>query len=333
MSRNLRHHRAKGTVPAKHSARRPSTTENSSDDDYAGVDLISDSEDDEPDVEVAEEQAIIQSAEESDADDDDAHNASRPHEDDDASSWNGFDDTIDDGGAFFEDHIARGYAPDTVNDVATFDALHGECSDDEPTRRVRFDVVEESESEDEDDMFPDIFLAQNDLDPNFRKAIESNEGNDDHIGSSDDGSYWDYHEDERRLGELENVEEHSQSASETSSSTDYESKWIAASSPSTLTDFQPTKEKRPRKISQTLPNLCLPALFCVPRLPTLMHRIPRPRPRKCPFVDRTRSVDLALAPGCTTAIDHSLPLTSRERSCSCSMHADIVNPTPRTRRR
>src|ERR1700738_3834598 len=85
MSRNLRHKQSP-PVFAQKSIKNLLASDHSSDDDYAGVDLISASEEDEPDVEVAEEQAIIESEE-----DDDNDAVLQPYNDDDQSSWVGFD--------------------------------------------------------------------------------------------------------------------------------------------------------------------------------------------------------------------------------------------------
>lgn len=210
MSRNLRH-KSEATPPKKSARRSSRTTDNSSDDDYAGVELISDSEEDEPDVEVAEEQAIIQSEEE---DDDDAMQSTpRPSLDDDQSSWDGFGDMnsqeVLGDIPFFEDHISRMDAPDHDTESAAWNATNGDDSDEESSpdipRRVRFDLSDSSStiSDNEDNIFPDIFLDQNSLDPTFRKIIENGDDNEDEPGiSSDEGSYWDF-----RGSDAENVVE------------------------------------------------------------------------------------------------------------------------------
>lgn len=209
MSRNLR--QKSSSIPAKKSVRRASISTASlslddDDDDYAEVDLITDSDEDEPDVEVAEEQAIIESAEEDNVDDNDNVSASstpRPSVDDDQTSWDGFDitsqeDVLGDNDDFFNEHIARMNAADHEADVAAWNATSG-ISDDEDTpsarRRVRFDLSDSDSalSDNEDDVFPDIFMDQSKLDPTFRKAIEAEDDNEDEAGaSSDEGSYWDF---------------------------------------------------------------------------------------------------------------------------------------------
>jgi hypothetical protein len=182
MSRNLRikYSGARKKVSSRRSSR---TTDHSSDDDYAGVDLISDSEEDEPDVEVAEEQAIIDSAEE---DDDDLHSTPRPSQDDDQSSWNGFDveseDDLGEHNPFFNEQFGRTHP--SVN------ALFEVNDNTSPTRRVRFDLSDDNTADSEDDLeglFPDIFLPQDRLDPGFRRLLERDDDQD----SSGNESYWD----------------------------------------------------------------------------------------------------------------------------------------------
>ena len=265
MSRNLRH--KSSASPAKQSARRASHhADNSSDDDYAGVDLISDSEDDEPDVEAAEEQAIIESAEE---DDGDNELADVPQPDNDQSSWNGFDDEPVLGGdeAFFDDHMARSHAPDTLTHATTYNATHGNSSDERETpRRVRFDLSASSEDED-DSMFPDIFLDQNSLDPGFRRIIESNHGIDEHMASSEDGSYWDYRGEEHR-----NVVEVPDDESDGSSG--YESGLPILGIDMQANKSQLMRAKLLKKIFQMLPSIYQHVLSfaACPKTPNLKKR-------------------------------------------------------------
>ena len=191
MSRNIR---LKFTIPsARKRSRKNSHGTDTSDDDYAGVDLISDSEEDEPDVEEAEEQAIIDSAEEADDDeddddDDDFQNTPRQSQDDEHSSWNGFEpDSEEDLGIqhnpFFDEQYARTHP--------SVDTLYTEDDDTaSPTRRVRFDLADSDSADSEDDLdalFPDIFLPQDRLDPSFRRMIEKDEDQE----SSSNESYWD----------------------------------------------------------------------------------------------------------------------------------------------
>lgn len=195
MSRNIRH-KSNLTSP-KRSARRVSkTSDNSSDEDYAGVDLISDSEEDEPEVEVAEEQAIIESAEDEDADEDDSVSTPRPSGEDDQSNWDGFSmdasqEVLDDDLHFFEDHMSRMHDPDHDIDAALWASKNATSGSPEP-RRVRFNLSDSSStaSDNDDVLYPDLFMDQDSLAPSFRRKIENDD--DDQNQSSDDGSCWDF---------------------------------------------------------------------------------------------------------------------------------------------
>ncbi|KAG0649648.1 hypothetical protein D0Z07_4062 [Hyphodiscus hymeniophilus] len=204
MSRNMRHKsQVTPTRKTNKTVRRNSTlADTTSDDDYAGVDAISDSEDgDEPDVEEAEEQAIIES-------EDDDVQTPRPSIDEDQSSWDGFEtqeEILGENTQFFEDHIARGHAPDHDTEATVFN--HGLSEEDvNVARRVHFEIPgyeaadESSDTDDEEELWPDLFVPQSSLDASFRKALESNE--DEVFGGSSDGegSYWDFHGDEPSHG-------------------------------------------------------------------------------------------------------------------------------------
>jgi hypothetical protein len=186
MSRNLRR---KQTPPVfvKKSIKKPLASYNLSDDDYAGVDLISDSEEDEPDVEVAEEQAIIESEE-----DDNDNAVLQPDNDDDQSSWAGFDldeePTFRGGDPLFNEQISRTSTPNMYAEATAWEAT--------TSRRVRFDLSDSDSSDTEVNAFPDIFLDQNSLDPQFRRTIENDYNNDNDDPLSDEGSYWDFRGDE-----------------------------------------------------------------------------------------------------------------------------------------
>lgn len=171
----------------KKSIKKPLASYNLSDDDYAGVDLISDSEEDEPDVEVAEEQAIIESEE-----DDNDNAVLQPDNDDDQSSWAGFDlddePTFRGGDPLFNEQISRTSTPNMYAEATAWEATTG--------RRVRFDLSDSDSSDTEVNAFPDIFLDQNSLDPQFRRTIENDYNNDNDDPPSDEGSYWDFRGDE-----------------------------------------------------------------------------------------------------------------------------------------
>ncbi|TAQ86034.1 hypothetical protein B7494_g5640 [Chlorociboria aeruginascens] len=195
MSKNVRH---KASTSSALKSRGPSKgAEQSSDDGYTGVDLISDSEEEEPDVEVVEEQAIIASAE--DELDDASIFTPRPSIDGDQSSWDGSalasqDAILGENTHFFDDHISRMHAPDHDTEATTWNATNGHSeyhTVSETIRRVHFDLSDSSGSGSEiDDIFPDIFLDQSSLHPGFRRIIENDDGVDEQDDFSDDG-YWD----------------------------------------------------------------------------------------------------------------------------------------------
>ncbi|KAF5020162.1 hypothetical protein F66182_7802 [Fusarium sp. NRRL 66182] len=175
----------------------PSTSSLDLSDDggYSAVEDISDSsDDDEDDVAAAEEENILDEAhvptpqpaprpqptieedveeEEEDDDDDDDDQDGLDIDEDDNVSWGGIMSEV-------EDHT------DIYQDANIFG------SDVPAERHVHFDVPSsDSDSTDtEDDIagfFPDIFVAQNTLDPAFRREIEN-----DPDESSGSGSFWDY---------------------------------------------------------------------------------------------------------------------------------------------
>jgi hypothetical protein len=178
MSRNLKYKPSK-PVPARKTAPKPSASSTSSDDDdYAELDELTDSDDEEPDVELAEEQAIIASEAagsdyEEDADDEsNDEDAPQPEDDDDnAESFNGFPDDTPTPNDFFNEQLPP-HIP----------------------RRVRFNIdideVSHSSGSDNDSSdygFPDL-MAEDELDPTFRQSIQNDDdGNDD--GSD---TFWDW---------------------------------------------------------------------------------------------------------------------------------------------
>ncbi|KAE8441766.1 hypothetical protein EG329_004324 [Mollisiaceae sp. DMI_Dod_QoI] len=174
MSRNFR----QKIIPPpaqKVSSRRKQNIEESSDDDYGGVDQISDSEEDEPDVEVAEEQAIIESEDDQDT--------PRPFLDE--GQWDGF---VFDGQAeilgqdvdFFEEHLAAlaGASDGDIFQTASEDEVVN-------TRRVRFNLSDSETADEDDGFFPDIFLPKDELDSSFRREIDQDDGD----GMLSDGSW------------------------------------------------------------------------------------------------------------------------------------------------
>ncbi|KAL7823179.1 hypothetical protein V8C26DRAFT_110635 [Trichoderma gracile] len=205
MSRNIRQKYPAAAAKAQ-KRRRDSDTSSSLDlsdeEGYSAVEDISDSEDnDEEDVIAVEEEMILTEglpkppdaprplsdgdAEEEDAgddededddEDDDAEEEAEDEDDGDAdnASWAGIVSEVDDEHDFYQDPNA--FASDPVVE-----------------RHVRFDVPDSdsdsTETEDDHaDLFPDIFVSQNALDPAFRKEIEH-----DPDESSGSNSFWDYH--------------------------------------------------------------------------------------------------------------------------------------------
>ncbi|KAH7310564.1 hypothetical protein B0I35DRAFT_439307 [Stachybotrys elegans] len=157
----------------------------SDEDGYSAVEDISDSEDnDEEDVNAVEEENIIQARPtprpqlfEEDGDDEDEDDDNADYEnaiDDDESVWGGISSGVD-----------GSQHSDFYEEAAAFT--------ESVERHVRFNVPssESDSTESEDDhaeMFPDIFVAQNTLDPAFRREIEH-----DPDDSSGSGTFWDFH--------------------------------------------------------------------------------------------------------------------------------------------
>jgi len=190
MSRNVKYH-----TPTK-APRRVSVSSRSSlseDDDhgYSGVEDVSDSdEDDEEHVFAAEEEHIRNSRKRApprpppESEDDADEEA-----EDDEDNWNGIlsEESADEG---VEDLGVHTEQPD-------FDA-HSDFIFETETqeRHVRFTGVPDSDSdsttsetsEDVRGLWPDLFVDQASLDPRFRREIENDDD-----GSSNSGSFWDYH--------------------------------------------------------------------------------------------------------------------------------------------
>lgn len=169
-------------------------------DNYSGVDDISDDEDDDEDVFAVEERAMmgettpsppstprprLSTIEEWDHDGDD--DDSDDDNDDEGGSVTANDDSDDDDGSW------SGIKSDPA-DVPTSDGYDYQTHFDNP-RRVRFDVPSDdddgsssdSTEDDHAEMYPDIFVDQSTLDPSFRRQIE-NEWDE----SSASDSFWDH---------------------------------------------------------------------------------------------------------------------------------------------
>jgi hypothetical protein len=164
----------------------------STDDDYSGLDLISDSGDEGPDMEVIEEAAIIASAED---------DGELSHSDESAC------DSLEDEWAGF----SKDPTPSVQEEQFFKDATRM------PTASSVLDEArgstDASNSDDEhNSLFPDIFLPQNEMDPRFRELVEKDIDQDfpDH---SDDGSFWDFRGDDDEIGRCED-EDNSEWSSE-----------------------------------------------------------------------------------------------------------------------
>ena len=197
-------------------------------DNYDGVDLISESGD-ERDLEKEEEHVIILSEEENPF-----FGKEEALQGEFLDSWEGFEDTslpnVEEN-PFFSEHFGR-MAPNNSNALyhrpdANRDSPPAATSS--VTRRVRFvDEVggsssnSSNESEVDQEIFPDLFLQQDKLDPSFRKMLEQ-----DGASSDSERSYWDlgYHDDERL--ELEKVHRLDQDEPKTDGSfSGYESTYL-----------------------------------------------------------------------------------------------------------
>jgi hypothetical protein len=214
MSRNIRQKYPATAVKAQKRRRgseSSSSIDLSDDDGYSAVEDISDSEDnDEEDVTAVEEENILVEAfpissdaprpqsddeeekvdvdeeeeeeevevgeEAEDDEDDDDGDEHIDDGDDDNASWAGILSDVDDDHASGFYHDSNPFVSDPIIE-----------------RHVRFDVPDSdsdsTETEDDHaDLFPDIFVSQNSLDPAFRKEIEH-----DPDESSGSNSFWDYH--------------------------------------------------------------------------------------------------------------------------------------------
>ena len=167
--------------PIKISREEVSSLDSDEDDDsdagYEGIDLISESGDE--DMEREEEELIVRSEEEDnvEGDDKDDYDETRPGSASSSASWEGFEnDDAAQENSFFAEHFERtNAAQESLTKTA---------------RKVRFvdevTGVETSSAESsdwEDDFFPDLMIQQDQLDPQFRAMLEKE--------SDSSGSYWD----------------------------------------------------------------------------------------------------------------------------------------------
>ncbi|KAI1001270.1 hypothetical protein K3495_g6929 [Podosphaera aphanis] len=167
----------------------------SDDDSYAGVEQISDSEDDDPKVEKAEERAIIYYA--------GRNNVQENFQLSQDDTWQGLSDypsMLEDMPLFGEEiSVEEEWRMQTRSDEILKD-------EDEPEERSvseRAHSVDFESSDDEiemfDDVFPDIFIDKDKLDSSFRRQI-------DHDDVSDDGSYWEHEDVEAMYGGTEIID-------------------------------------------------------------------------------------------------------------------------------
>ncbi|KAI9811302.1 MAG: hypothetical protein M1832_000916 [Thelocarpon impressellum] len=171
-----------------------------SDDDaaYKAVDLISDSDSDEPDVEEAEERNIIDEAASSAAGTAALPCSPPPSV---ASDWEGFEIpdplfSAEGGDPYSQDNP---YFADELELYNVANALDRDSPVPAPeSKRVRFqDDVACSDSpssvttDGDEDVFPDLFMQQDLLDPQFRQMIENDQDNDDGGSGGSNASYWD----------------------------------------------------------------------------------------------------------------------------------------------
>ena len=202
---------------------RPPEESFDSDDDYDGVDMISNSDDEEKSMRKAEEKLMAQ-----DEDDDDEHNAALARRLS-LSSQNSNQAEL----AYLEfndDYLLRDdpfsqpwldadelmAAPEFFREATPLTRTESEQTV-PPQRRVRFeeraDMSDETDSDNDSDFFPDLFIQQDHLDPRFRRLIEKD---DDHELYQDDssnaGSEWDFEADEMRMLLMEDEDEDSDSS-------------------------------------------------------------------------------------------------------------------------
>lgn len=201
MSRPVR--RKNPTTPVKASKRRGSDSSSSldlSDDDgYSAVEDISDSEDDdEDDVNAAEEENILTERTQQPPDTPRSENTYDGDGDGDR-------DDEKDGGVeadAYESTSWAGIVSDTEEHQISDFYQEASFGSDTVERHVRFDLPSsESDSTDTEDdyadLFPDIFVSQNSLDPAFRREIE-----DDPDESSGSASFWDLDQPESEVEEV-----------------------------------------------------------------------------------------------------------------------------------
>ena len=181
-------------------------SDDSDDDDvYNAVDLISESEEEEPKLEKVEERMIIDSEEENDLHLDISLPNSPILHRSELPEFKLADGLFLSDVPFFEEQLSRGEAI-SAEDVASWNATEAfprSRSEDRTTStrkskpRVRFQDVNTSDSssstsDDQIEYFPDLLMEHDRLDVSFRKMVEV-DGEEILSGGSDgSGSYWDF---------------------------------------------------------------------------------------------------------------------------------------------
>jgi hypothetical protein len=157
------------------------------DEDYSGVYEVDDDSDAEQELEREEEKWLIAEAEQMPG----AYNLDRRF----SVDSNAFDVSAQIESNLLADDIPDVDFDDFFSRPDTPDAPAGRKYSSSSTKRVRFDddvqMTDSSDSETsgiEDSMFPDLFMPQDKLDPDFRRIIEND---DNQLSSSDsENSYW-----------------------------------------------------------------------------------------------------------------------------------------------
>ncbi|KAI0126187.1 hypothetical protein BJ170DRAFT_463140 [Xylariales sp. AK1849] len=204
MSRNIRQNPV--TISVKPSKRRGSDSSSSlgdlSDSDgYSAVGDISETDDDEEDV-IAAEEAHLRTHERRDSDcstprpineeDEEGDDEDDPEDDDEDEDEEAVDDNADwEGFSDGADESATSNQEVSVERRVRFDVPDSPDSSERPNPLHLPDSEGDTTETDDgvDGFFPDIFVAERALDPNFRRELEL----EDPGHSSDSGSFWDLH--------------------------------------------------------------------------------------------------------------------------------------------
>ncbi|KAI9783526.1 MAG: hypothetical protein M1839_003696 [Geoglossum umbratile] len=231
----------------------------SDDESYKGVDLISDSEEDEPCVEESEARVIIDSEEETDCLSRTGLSINRSGTalSGRLSDWGDFDVEdgllLDDVPLFNQQYTHVDHY--LGHDVSVCNGAHNPANIlDRPSsvRHVRFeddshttDNTSSNTSDEDEDIFPDLFLEQDRIDPVFLRMIENDQDADDNFGfgGSEDGSYWDF----RGSDDLDHGVDGGDNSSDTESSVGNSSGYESDEGETTDEDLPPPPTIRPTR--------------------------------------------------------------------------------------